>query len=360
MEKVKFIDQQSSKFFKELRTAVDEYFKTTKQSKHANGHMVFKTIFFSVILIAAYYILVFSGVEQVYGDWIVYPLWVIIGLFSAFSAVNIGHDAIHGAYSKQTKINALMSHSFNLLGASAYMWKLMHNQAHHTFTNIDHHDEDIIAVPIIRMASNQLWKPIHRYQHIFCWFLYPLGTLSWVFKKDYSKFYQKSIGTFPLKHKAKDHVMLYVYKGIYYCLFIALPLMMVDVPVTTMLLGFLIGHLFEGFALAVIFMLAHVVEEVEFPMYNEENVIQYGWHEHQMRTTANFATGSYLVNFLTGGLNFQIEHHLFPLVCHTHYPKLSPIVKEVASKYRIPYHNTPTYLGAIRSHYRHLKKMGRA
>ena len=360
MNKVKFIDSKKSKFFIELRDSVDQYFKENNIDKTADAHMLFKTIFFISILMLAYCTLLFSGIEQIYGDWVIYPLWIVIGLFSAFCAVNIGHDAIHGAYSKRSKINNLMSHSFNFLGASAYLWKIMHNQAHHTYTNVDHHDEDIISVPIIRMAPNQVWKPVHRYQHIFSWFLYPLGSLSWVFKKDYAKFYQKNIGSFELKHKLKDHVLLYTYKLIYYFLFIALPIIMVDISAGQMILGFVLGHLFEGFTLAIIFMLAHVVEEVEFPMYNKDNEIQCGWHEHQMRTTANFATKSYLANFITGGLNFQVEHHLFPLICHTHYPKLSPIVEEIANKYAIPYNNNHSYWSAVKSHYRHLKQLGKA
>ena len=152
--------------------------------------------------------------------------------------------------------------------------------------------------------------------------------------------------------------MLYVYKAIYYTLFIVMPLMLIDASWSTIILGFVIGHLFEGFTLAIIFMLAHVVEECEFPIYNEKNEVFYGWAEHQMRTTANFATGSFLANFLTGGLNFQVEHHLFPLICHTHYPKISPIVEKVASKYGVPYNNNHSYFGAVRSHVRLLKKLG--
>ena len=119
-------------------------------------------------------------------------------------------------------------------------------------------------------------------------------------------------------------------------------------------------HAIEGFTLAIIFMLAHIIEGTEYPIPDKEGKVDMAWADLQMHTTANFATKNKLVNFLSGGLNFQIEHHLFPNVCHIHYTKISQIVKATALEYNLPYIEHPTFFGAMASHTRVLKKLGRA
>jgi linoleoyl-CoA desaturase len=248
---------------------------------------------------------------------------------------------------------------FNIVGASEYMWSIMHNVVHHTYTNIEGHDDDIEVVPILRLSPYQHYKRVMRYQHVYAFFLYMLTTLSWVFVKDYRKFFQKQIGNYDNKtHKKREYFFLFFYKALYYFLFILLPFILMDFAWWQVLLGFVVLHLVEGFTLAIIFVLAHVVEGPEFPSPDEQGVVSYNWAIHQLRTTSDFARKSKLVSFLCGGLNFQVEHHLFPRICHVHYEALSEIVKETADEFKVPYHEQPTFFSAVASHYRLLRRLG--
>ncbi len=342
-------------FHKAVNLRVEEYFKSNNIDKKANGFMYFKTLFFLSSVLVPYLLLLFGNFPL----WINNLLWVALGLASVFTCVNVGHDAIHGGYSSKKWVNKLMSFSFNLLGANAYMWSITHNVVHHTYTNIEGHDEDIESVPFARLTPHQKWKPIQKYQHIWLFLLYPLGTLSWVFKKDFVKFFQPKIGHINnTNHPKIEYFNLFFFKFLYYFLFIVLPIISIDMPWYVVFGGFILSHLVEGFAIAIIFMLAHVVEEANFPIPNEAGNMENNWAAHQMYTSVNFGTKSFLTSFLTGGLNFQIEHHLFPKVCHVHYPKIAGIVKSTAKEFGLPYYESPTFFEALKSHVRLLKKLG--
>ncbi len=263
----RFDNNEQREFFKMLNVRVNSYFKDNNISKNANTAMVLKSLFHATLWIGSYCMLVFGG----FSVEINYLLWAVLGFSIAMVSVNIAHDAIHGAYSKHKWVNDLLSHTFNFNGASAYMWNKMHNQAHHTYTNIDGHDEDISPVPIVRLSSEApLWS-IHRYQHIYSFFLYTLSTFSWVFMKDYKKFFANEVGNYTdAKHPKKEYFFLFFYKFINYTLFLFIPLFMLEHGWGNTILGFLLMHAVSGFFLAVIFMLAHVVEEAHFFLPNEE------------------------------------------------------------------------------------------
>ena len=150
-----------------------------------------------------------------------------------------------------------------------------------------------------------------------------------------------------------------MYKIVYYTIFLIIPLLVIDLPIWQILLGFVFLHLIEGATLSVVFQLAHTVEGPEFPEPDQHGNMENSWAAHQMHTTADFARKSRLVNFLFGGLNFQIEHHLFPRVCHIHYRKIAPIVEQAAREFGLPYHDNTSFYSAIRSHVYSLKAMGR-
>ena len=113
------------------------------------------------------------------------------------------------------------------------------------------------------------------------------------------------------------------------------------------------------FILAVIFQPAHVMEDTEFPVSEDGKTVQENWTIHQLKTTCNLASKSRFFSWFVGGLNYQIEHHLFPNICHVHYRKLSPIVMETAKEFEIPYHTMTTFSEALVRHGRMLYKLGR-
>lgn len=352
----KFRPTVKSEFSRVLRERVNGYFKEKGISTHANTEMVVKTIVLIIAWFGTYGLLVFGNVPL----WASYVLWAVLGAVIALVSMNIGHDAIHGAYSKKKWVKTLLSHTFNINGASAYMWKISHNHAHHTFTNIHGHDEDISPGDILRISPSTKLLPMHRFQQFYAFFFYGLATLSWVLMKDYKQFFENRINNYDNhKHPAREYFLLFFYKLINYGLYIAIPIIFMPYTVGQIVLGYLLFHLVCGMYLALMFMLAHAVEEVHFPLPDDEGIIGDDWVVHQMHTTANFSSSSWWAGFLSGGLNTQIEHHLFANVCSVHYRSLSKVIKATCEEYGVPYHDLPSFGAALKSHFNFLKRMGR-
>jgi linoleoyl-CoA desaturase len=339
------------------RQRIDSYFKENGISKYANKVMWGKTIFFLGGFLISYLLIL----SNQFGLLAMTGLCVVVGAFCAFIGFNTCHDAIHGAFSEHRYINKCLSLLFNIIGANSYVWSITHNIVHHSFTNIAGHDEDIeIAPGLIRLSEEQEVHKIQCYQHLYAFMLYSLASLNWVFRKDYLKFFKKKIGQYPnTHHPRKEYFNLFFYKAVYYFLFIFLPLIALQIAWWQVVIGFLIMHLVQGLVSSLVFQITHIVEGTAFPVPNEYGNMEATWAEHQMRTSSNFAPQSALVNFFCGGLNFQTVHHLFPKICHIHYPVLAVIVKETAQEYNLPYIEHTSFLSALKSHYRILRKLGK-
>jgi len=355
-QKLKFINTNNSTFYATVRNRVDNYFSENKLSTHANTAMWFKTLFFLSGYVGIYLWLLLGGLSA----GVMLALAIVLGMFGAFIGFNVCHDAIHKAFSHNKYVNNVLGFIFNLLGASSYVWNLCHNVVHHTYTNIAGHDEDIdIAPGLIRFSPLESVNKLQRFQHYYAFLLYSFAMVTWAFRKDYKKFFQAKIGEQKSNHPKIEYFRLFFYKAIYYFLFIVLPLLVMPVNFGQFVLGFLSYLFAQGLVLGLIFQLAHVVEGTEFPLPNNEGNVEEAWAAHQMRTTANFSGESKIAAFFCGGLNQQIEHHLFPKVCHIHYPKIAVIVKQTALEFDLPYIENKTFLGALKSHYRMLRKLGK-
>lgn len=353
---LRFKRGEGDEFIKTLRHRVNDYFQKNEKSPAANTEMHIKTIVLLTTWVSLYFLIILGD----FSVGIQYLLWGLLGVNIALVATNIGHDAIHGAYSKNKFINKLLSHTFNINGASAYMWKKMHNVAHHTYTNVHGYDEDIESVPVLRLSPGTKLMKVHRFQQIYSFLFYTLATASWWFAKDYIKFFKNEVGNYSgQKHPRKEYFFLFFYKFINYAVYLVIPLLVIDLPWYHIIGGYALMLAFSGFYLAIVFMLAHVVEDTHFPVPDDSGSIENTWALHQMYTTANFAGKSRWAGYLTGGLNTQVEHHLFPNICSIHYRKIAKIVDETAAEYNVPYLDYPTFGAALKSHYRFLKKLGR-
>jgi linoleoyl-CoA desaturase len=353
--RLKFNNKSKSQFMATTRGRVEQYFQETDKSQNANGLMWLKTVTFLGGFIALYALII----SNAFSIWVMLPLAALLGMFSAFVGFNICHDAIHGSFSSNKHVNKAFGSIFNLLGASPYVWSITHNAVHHTYTNIPGHDEDIDVAPgLIRISEEDPVNKIQRFQHWYAFPLYCLASLSWAFRKDYKKFFQAKVGETVVKHPKIEYFNLFFHKAIYYFIFIALPLMVLSITWWQFIIGFLVLHFAQGLTMGLVFQLAHVVEGTDYPVPNNQGNIEEAWAEHQMRTTANFASDNKVAAFFLGGLNRQIEHHLFPKVCHIHYGKISQIVRQTAQEFNVPYIESPTFTCALKSHYRVLKKFG--
>ncbi len=356
IKKVKFVNASQCTFYATVKQRTDAYFEDNNLSVHANAAMWFKVFFFLGGMISLYFLIMLGNFSPL----VMLTLAILLGMFGAFVGFNVCHDAIHKAFSSNQKINKAFGFVFSLVGASSYVWSICHNIVHHTYTNIAGHDEDIDVAPgLIRFSETEPVNKIQRYQHIYAFGLYSLAMLSWVFRKDYKKFFQTKIGSQVANHPKIEYFNLFFFKFIYYTLFIILPLLVLNITWWQFVIGFLAMQFSQGLVLGLVFQLAHVVEGTDFPLPNLDGNIEEAWAAHQMRTTANFATGNVFTAFFCGGLNQQIEHHLFPKVCHIHYPAIRNIVKTTALEFNLPYIESPTFTQALASHYRTLKRLGK-
>lgn len=353
--KITFSRSSPTDFSKDVKYTVNEYFRVNELSKNADSRMFFKTAVLLLVTCGSYALILsgaFAPPEMI-------PLCFLMGVGMAGIGFSVSHDALHGAYSSNSTINAVLGFSFDLMGANGYIWKITHNAVHHTYTNIHGHDEDLVVSDLIRLSPGTTYKPIHRFQYVSAFFAYSLSTLYWVFIKDYKYFLKKDLGPYEYKkHSLSQIFVLVVTKAFYYGYTIAIPIWMLHLTAVQFLVGYLTVHLTAGLILGVVFQLAHVVEGTEFPQANSSGHMDNTWMVHQMETTSDFARNNKLLSWYVGGLNFQVEHHLFPKVCSIHYPAISSIVEAVALKHNVPYHSHATLRQAIRSHYRTLKKFG--
>ncbi len=249
--------------------------------------------------------------------------------------------------------------SLNLLGGSHFMWNMKHNVIHHAYTNIDGVDDDIDIKPWMRMSSTQPKYLMHRYQHIYFWFLYALLYILWIFVLDYQKYFKRKIGAMPLKKMSlSDHLIFWGFKVLHLAMFVAIPIY--TVGFMSWLIGFLSFTIVAGLVISIVFQLAHTVEHTHFPMPDEvTGKLEDEWAVHQLKTTANFAPRNKVINWFVGGLNFQVEHHLFPKISHIHYPAINKIIKQACAEFNVPYIEYRRMRHAVASHVSFLKQMGR-
>lgn len=340
----------------DLKHRVQAYFEQNNIKQTGGSKILTKAIILVGLLCATYiHLIVFQPVW-----WIGILECALLGILVASIGFNVMHDGGHGSFSEKRGMNKIASWSASMLGVSQFMWSMKHNTIHHTYTNVDGVDDDIEIGIMMRMAPTQDHLKFHKFQHIYFVGLYMLMYVFWVFYSDYYKYFTQKIGAFPLKKMSTmDHIQFWLVKIWHLAVFIVVPIAVYGF--WAWLVGFLMMSFVGGFILSIVFQLAHTVEDAEFPMPNEEtNKLPDEFAAHQIKTTANFATNNKFISWFVGGLNFQVEHHLFPKISHVHYPAINKIVIEVCKDHNLNYIEYPTMTSAVKAHVGFLKEMGKA
>ncbi|HEX3007000.1 MAG TPA: fatty acid desaturase, partial [Bacteroidales bacterium] len=291
--RVSFSNNLNTDFFEDVRNRVNEYFKNNNISRFGNYKMVLKTI----VMIALYmipYIVLISG--EINNPWLIWVLWMIMGFGMAGIGLAIMHDANHGSYSKNTKVNKALGYLINLVGGSVTNWKIQHNVLHHSYTNVEGHDEDITSISLLRFTPSQRLYKVHKFQYIYAWFFYSLMTFFWFIYKDIPQLMRyKKDGRLDSKQKKRYGWLLTELIGskILYALYIIIvPIMVLDIPWWATILAFLTMQVICGLLLTTIFQLAHIMPSSQFPLPNEKGSLENSWAIHQLLTTTNFAPRS--------------------------------------------------------------------
>lgn len=354
----KFSRELDKDFFETLKQRVNSHFKEKGISKTGNIHMVLK----SVVMLSLFLVpltLMLTGL--ITAPWLIFIMWILMGLGMGGIGMSVMHDAIHGSYSKNQTINKIMGYTMNIIGANANVWKIQHNVLHHTYTNIDNADDDIHTPSILRFSPHQKRKWIHRFQHIYVWFFYGISMFSWVTIKDFAQLFRyKKRGLIQEKSKfRKELVQITVWKLFYYSYILVLPILLLPVSPWFILFCFFSMLFVTGILLSIIFQTAHVMPSSDYPLPNKDGLIENNWAVHQLATTTNFAPKNKVFSWLIGGLNYQVEHHLFSNICHVHYRDISRIVAETAKEYKVPYNLQRSFASAVKNHVKMLRQLGR-
>lgn len=345
-------------FQRELRKRVDAYFTQTGKRPRDCWQMYVKTALILAAVAGMYVWLVFFAVNW----WQASAMAVLLGLATACVGLNIQHDGGHLAFSDRQWVNRLMAMSLDLIGGSSYLWHWKHGVFHHTYTNITDHDTDVDVGVLGRLTPQQKHLSFHRWQHWYMWPLYGFMTVRWQLFGDFEEVFRGKVGHHPVPRPRGWNLVVFIGGKVLFCgLAFVVPILVAGHAWWKVLICYCIVSSVMGVMLAVVFQLAHCVGEAEFPepvgspprMENEFAI-------HQVETTVDFARSSRLAAFFLGGLNYQVEHHLFPRICHIHYPQISKIVEATCAEYGVRFNQHQTFLSGVVSHFRWLRVMGRA
>jgi linoleoyl-CoA desaturase len=359
MKTIKFVcsDKQQQEFAAAVRKNVNDYFKQIGISRKGNLALAVQTIAMLSVYIVPFVLVLTVPMNA----WVALLMSVLMGTGMAGIGMCVMHDAVHGSYSNKDWVNKMLGATMYLLGSNVFNWKIQHNILHHAYTNIEGYDQDIKSKGPIRLSQHAPLRKIHHYQHIHAFFFYGLLTISKLIG-DFTQLIEFNKAGITRQHNINPTVeyakMVFV-KIIYLFVFVGLPVLLTPFSWWKVWLAFFIMHWTAGCILSTVFQMAHVVEGTLQPLPNDEGIIETEWAVHELRTTSDFARNNLFLNWYVGGLNFQIEHHLFPNISHIHYRKIAPIVEKTAKEFGFNYNLKPSFVNALSSHIRRLKELGK-
>lgn len=353
MRKARFDKEYKSSFYNTLTRRVNAYFECTSGSSKANGLMLFKIVVFTVIFIGLYFLLVTNQ----FSTTMVIPAVLCFGISSALLGFNIAHDAVHGSLFHSSTLNKVFSYYFDIIGISSYVWKLKHNIIHHNYPNLQHADFDIEAAPFLRLSPADKLYRYHKYQHLYAPFVYLLFSLTLVFFSDiHIMMFMKRETIDGKPHPLSQKLIFITTKIAYLFLMLLLPMLLLPYDAYKVIAAFFLMHFVLSSILAYVLIPAHLFEQAVFAE-KENGAVKEDWAIHQMKSTLDYSRKSRWCNFLLGGFNINVVHHLFPRICHVHLIAVSEIVKKTSDEFGLTYHETS--IGkAILSHFRLLKQLG--
>lgn len=358
MDRVKFRhpDANEQAFAKEVRSRVRSYFRENNYSTKGNSALYLKTVVMLTTYLAPFFLMLVIPMLPI----VALGMAVLMGVGEAGIGMSVMHDGAHDAYSSKKWVNKLAAASIFLFGSNPLNWKIQHNAMHHTFTNIFNYDDDISTKGVIRLCESAPVKKYHRYQHIYAFPLYGLMTFVRLFGEMGSLIKYNKMGIVESRNYSpnRELLKLIVTKIVYLLAIIGLPILFTNYPIWQILIGFATMHIVAGMIMSVVFQMAHVVEGTYQPLPDDNDVIPANWYVHQLRSTSDFGRKNGLFSWYIGGLDFQIEHHLFQSISHIHYPAIAPIVEATAKEYGFSYNLKPSIFHALISHYKRLKELG--
>lgn len=343
-------------FLREANQLCRSYFKENQLSPFANSRWWTKFALILVALISSYLLVILNPSTSIFLHIL---SMVFFNLVCMAFGLNIAHDASHNALFRSKKTNYWFTKAFDFIGISGYVWTLRHVRSHHKYTNVPEMDADLAKQNIIRLSPTSKILPHHKFQVYYAILIYAHYTLLLVYVKDLIFLFSKDVGSEKgLSHPPRDVLITIFGKVLYTTYALIVPLLVLDIQPGWIVLAFYLSHLVTSVTAFMVLFTTHFQDDTAFPTVNDKDKVNMDWATHQLACTADFAPSSTLITWATGGLNLHLAHHLYPGICHIHYPAVTRIIKECASKHGLAYHANSWPL-AIASHWRFLYRMGR-
>jgi linoleoyl-CoA desaturase len=353
--KIKYAGKDSAdSLFSDLKKKKDLYFAVNRISKYGNTPLLLKALTLLCISVVAYFFILISEYYL-----LLQLSYLLLGTSWVVMGMNLGHDAAHHCLTGNRKAdNTIFEIIFGLQGISGYLWKLRHNNSHHPFPNIYAYDSDLEITNLFFLNPNQRKKKIHYYQHLYAPVLYMFISLLWIFHTDFMLFRKKKLANMDfINHPGVELIKLILFKITSITFFLVLPLLLSPLPALFVLLAFIVMHLLLSMVLTFIFFISHHVSETRYSSATG-GILHTSWVEQQVAVTLDFHAESKVANFIFGGFNAHLAHHIFPDVCHIHYPVLSTLIKQTLRQHNVKY-NSLSFIKAVQSHIMHLKNLPR-
>lgn len=342
----------TTQFVTTLHDRINAYFHQNKYSINTNSEMAMKIFIGTAWWLFSYIAIIFLPLSK----WGFFATYLFHGLGHIYFSFNVGHDALHNAISKNRKINKFWAYSYDLLGVNTYMWRFMHHQGHHACLNINGEDMSLETAGLFRLSSHQKRKNIHKYQHIYSFFIYGSYLFYYVFFKDYKYFFSKNnVHLKNIKHSFKEWAALFLGKSFYLMYMLIIPIYVLPFSWLFILFTFCVTLFMIGIVMSFTFQCTHIIDTTTYPVSKNEYE---NYVYHVFETTADYAAENPIANWFFGGLNVHVIHHLRSDICHIHYPALTKIVKATALEFGVKYRENITVLDAVKAHLRQLKKLG--
>lgn len=352
MKPIYFAPEKSG-FYAEMKERIDQYFKENGLTHFGTNALKMKLLTMLLVYIGAYISMLTFGENK----GLLFAHYAFLGAWSVLLGLNIGHDAAHSAIFKKRSLNRKLLIVFDVLGTNSYNWVNRHLGAHHLFPNVMDYDSDIQQTEIVKIFPNDEHRGYHGYQYLYMPIIYMIYIFRWVIYRDFKDARSERIGVFDNSGYPKMEVVkMILFKLFYLIQMIVIPSLILPQSFLVTSLGFLLLTVVGSFMITLVLLSTHVGEDANFPEPDHNNVLPHSWSYHQVLTASDFGTNSRLLNTLFGGFNHHVIHHLFPHICHVHYPALTPILRELALKHGLPYRSNKYLLSAILSHFKLLKR----
>jgi linoleoyl-CoA desaturase len=353
---LRFEPEKEGSFYEVVKQRIEAYLASAHRSPLAGGLLLVKALVLISLMVGSY-----AAVLAIGKGWVLLPLGVVFAVSALLLAINVGHDASHDAVFRSPRLNLIVQRAcFLPTGINGYLWRMRHLNSHHLFPNVNGSDTDIDENPVMRLSPNQPWRWHFQFQHLYGPFMYLFAATHTTWWGDFVYLFKKKLANMiDIKHPWYEYVLFFVAKLAYVTIVLVIPILVLDIPWWQVVLGYLFVKCIASFVFVFLLIGTHFSDLADFPVPDPTTgSVGRTWAEHNMATACDWSPHNRLAHLISGGVNAHASHHLFPEICHTHYPQVARIIEKTAEEFGVPYHRVSMW-GMVRSHLRFLYQLGR-